>query len=156
MSLSSSLMSTGSISTRRRRLISLWCLTSSRGGGESLRFSLAWADRPELRALKAPLYLAVQDGMHSVDIEPHLDKFAGLFVGGTLPWKIRTAAGWVAVAHAFGKRCHVGRVGTRRRVQWALRIGADSIDSCLPLWSEENLRAFIGGLKGDQNQELFP
>jgi len=120
------------------------------GGLESLAFSLTW--RPHLATI-APLYLAVQDGMVDADVVPHLEGFAGLFVGGTLPWKLRSAREWVRLAHRHGIKAHVGRVGTERRVAWARRIGADSIDSCLPLWSEENLERFLRGL-GPRHPEL--
>ena len=60
---------------------------------------------------------------------------------------------WVKVAHELGVKCHIGRVGTARRVRWAARIGADSIDSALPLWSKENLAVFIDAL-GNKQTEL--
>jgi hypothetical protein len=112
-------------------------------GTESLRLSLAWVD--ECRSV-APAYLVVQDGMHIRQIRRVMHRFDGLFVGGTLGWKIRTAAGWAQFAHEHGKPCHVGRVGTPRRVRWARRIGADSIDSSLPLFAERNLQAFLSAL----------
>lgn len=120
------------------------------GGIDSLCFSLTWA--PHLVGT-APLYLAVQDGMEEAALEPHVRLFAGLFVGGSLPWKLREGRRWVAFAHRHGLRAHVGRCGTERRVAWARRIGADSIDSCLPLWSRENLESFLRGL-GPRHPEL--
>lgn len=72
--------------------------------------------------------------------------FSGIFVGGSLPWKLETGAQWVREAHARHLPCHIGRVGTAKRVRWAKASGADSIDSCLPLWSEENLIAFLRAL----------
>ncbi len=124
------------------------------GGLDSLRFSLDWLPRVR-RVLPAPLYLVVQDGQTEADIEPHLGALAGLFVGGSLPWKIQTGAAWVHFAHARGLRCHIGRVGTPRRVAWARRIGADSIDSCLPLWSRDNLRSFVEAFFGTSRQRAF-
>lgn len=123
------------------------------GGLASLRFSEQWA--PRLRTF-APLYLAVQDGMEEDDVRDAISPYADIFVGGSLPWKIRTAARWVALAHSLGLACHVGRVGTYRRTRWAQRIGCDSIDSCLPLWSTENLDAFRAGLAVEpRHAELF-
>lgn len=72
---------------------------------------------------------------------------AGLFVGGTLAWKMATGGAWVDEAHGRGLRCHVGRVGIPRRVRWARAIGADSIDSSAPLWSKAKLRAWISALE---------
>jgi len=90
-----------------------------------------------------PVYLAVQDGMDYRVVRE--SEFDGIFVGGTLEWKLETAAQWVGAAHAMDKPCHVGRVGTQDRVRWCRQIGADSIDSCLPLFSTENLDRFIQG-----------
>lgn len=117
------------------------------GGLPSLAYSLKHA--LGLRYL-APVYLAVQDGMDAIAVARAIDPYDGIFVGGTLPWKIRTGAQWVTLAHRFGRPCHIGRVGTAKRVAWAKRIGADSIDSCLPLWSEENLQRFLDALDGRQ------
>lgn len=118
-------------------------------GDESLALSLSWA--PRLRGV-APLYLVVQDGMGRCQVEQVLHLFDGLFVGGSLPWKIATGRQWCEVAHAGRRPCHIGRVGTFNRVRWALRIGADSIDSALPLWSADNLRRFREALDHPQRE----
>lgn len=120
------------------------------GGLASLAFSLAWArNRPGFR-----WYLAVQDGMEEADVGPHLPLFAGIFVGGSLRWKLKTGAMWATFAHAHHLPVHVGRVGTRRRVAWAKRIGADSIDSSLPLWSKDNMSVFLRALAEIAHPEL--
>jgi hypothetical protein len=123
------------------------------GGGErSLDFSFEWI--PHLLRV-APLYLAVQDGMDSRHIEEISDYIDGVLVGGTLSWKLQTAEIWVKRAHALGKKCHVGRAGTANRVAWCQRIGADSLDSCLPLWSKGNWSRFVEGLtRYNKVQEL--
>lgn len=121
-------------------------------GLESLAFSLAWLDSSASSFPGLRWYLAVQDGMTAADVRPFASQFAGLFVGGTLPWKIETAARWVEFAHDLGKQCHIGRVGTYHRVRWARRIGADSIDSSLPLFSEDNLQRFLRGLDARPKQ----
>ncbi len=120
------------------------------GGEASLDFSrqFIW-DLDEL-----PAYLAVQDGMTIPMIRDYFESvgadegrfFEGIFVGGTLAWKLETAASWVDFAHETKRRCHVGRVGTPDRVRWASAIGADSIDSCLPLMYEEHLVSFLDAL----------
>lgn len=123
------------------------------GGLESLEFSRGWLHR--CRGL-APLYLAVQDGMETSDIDERLTgELAGLFVGGTLEWKVRTGRPWAEFAHSIGLRCHIGRVGTENRTKWALRIGADSIDSALPLWSEENMERFLRCTEPETQFSLF-
>lgn len=122
-------------------------------GLDSLSLSLEWRD--ECAELTQP-YLVVQDGMTSSDVSAVIDRFGGLFVGGSLPWKIATGSSWVELAHKHSKRCHIGRVGTPRRVAWAKRIGADSIDSCLPLWSRDKLTEFVAAVRGTRRQaELF-
>jgi hypothetical protein len=120
------------------------------GGLDSLRLSTAWL--PRLAHL-APTYLVVQDGMRPEDVAAALAGFAGVFVGGSLSWKLATGAGWCEFAHARALPCHIGRVGTARRVAWAKRAGATSIDSSLPLWSRENLRAFVAAV-GSRQLEL--
>jgi hypothetical protein len=113
------------------------------GGAASLAWSALWRDAVPA---EFPAYLAVQDGMTIDEVAAELDRYDGLFVGGTLDWKLATGGAWVSLAHAHGKRCHVGRVGTAARIQWARSIGADSIDSCLPLRHEEHLVAFVAAL----------
>lgn len=113
-------------------------------GAESLAESESWID--ECRGI-APLYLAVQDGMAEADVAQLLERrpgtIAGLFVGGSTDWKLETAASWIAWAHARKLEVHIGRVGTIERVRWARAIGADSIDSSFPLWTESRLLGFI-------------
>ena len=125
------------------------------GGLESLSFSLGWLERCASTLPGQRFYLAVQNGMTEADVLAALDGFAGIFVGGDLPWKIRTSAAWVGLAHRHGLPCHIGRVGTARRVAWARRIGADSIDSCLPLWSRANLTAFVTAVRSTAAQMEF-
>jgi hypothetical protein len=122
-------------------------------GPASLHFSLRWLSA--LRPLAVPLALVVQDGMTPDDVAPHLAHVALLFVGGSHAWKLRTGAAWVAWAHAHGHPCHIGRVGTTRKLLWARRIGADSVDSSLPNWSGENLGRFLRGFNAPP-PELFP
>lgn len=104
------------------------------GGVGSLYYSLRWIDRlPPWR-----WYLAVQDGMTPLDIEPHLDKVEGIFIGGTLRFK-STAAKWVSL----GVPTHFGRAGVRRRLHFAARCGCESADSAFPLWTMERTSEFL-------------
>lgn len=119
------------------------------GGDKSLEFSCAWA--PQLVGI-APLYLAVQDGMTLEAVGAELEIFDGIFVGGTLAWKVANALRFRTLAATFTKPCHVGRCGTPNRVRWAKAIKADSIDSCLPLWSEGHLTRFREALDGTESQ----
>lgn len=96
------------------------------GGYESLRFSLEWL--PIIPG-GYNCYLAVQDDMELDVIEKYIGLFDGLFVGGSLKWKMRTSENWIKLAHQHGLKCHIGKVGTFKRLVWAKKIGADSIDS---------------------------
>jgi hypothetical protein len=122
------------------------------GGRASLEFSVSWyAETRELAlatwGLVPPLYVAVQDGFSREDVEEAIAFGDGVFVGGSVEWKLSAAPGIVARAHAGGAwyadgedlapvPVHIGRVGSGKRLTWARLIGADSADSCLPLWSK--------------------
>lgn len=123
-------------------------------GMASLEESNSWL--PDLRG-RGMLYLAVQDGMDPGMIAGVLDDglYDGVFVGGTVDWKAETAATWVDLAHWMGLNCHIGRVGTWRKILWAFDIDADSIDSCFPLFHiVKNLRPFVETLH-DVNKNLY-
>lgn len=94
------------------------------GGMESLEFSLSWLSR--LAAY--PVLLAVQDGMTTEDIRPHLSDRIGIFVGGSTDWKIDTMCEWGQLAKDAGCYLHVGRVNTARRIRLCQRACADSFD----------------------------
>lgn len=119
------------------------------GGLESLKMSRDWLDVVPEEFLDR-CYLVVQEGMTPENIAGELEGYAGLFVGGaTTEWKMDTAPAWIALAHSTGRRCHIGRVGPPARVRLAAKIGADSIDSSLPLRHAEHLEAFLNALQGD-------
>lgn len=112
------------------------------GGNQSLTFSLCHL--AEAKACGAPCYLAVQDGMTEAAVRSVLAHgFDGIFVGGTLDWKLETGAAWCELGRALGLPVHVGRVGTVERVKWAASVGVSSIDSSLPLWTRGKLEAFL-------------
>lgn len=117
------------------------------GGNASLKLSLQWLSwaRWSLED-HTRYYLAVQNGMDERKVRAALSVVDGIFVGGTLEWKMETGAFWVDLAHRFSMPCHIGRVGTLDRVRWAQEIGADSIDSSLPLWRKDRLEEFISAV----------
>lgn len=117
------------------------------GGAKSLEFSEEHLI--DCRPTKAPLYVAVQDGMSSAQVARFVrrHKLQGLFVGGSLEWKLETGGAWCALGRELGLPVHVGRVGTFERVLWAHEIGAASIDSSLPLWAEEKLERFLEAMR---------
>lgn len=119
-------------------------------GPASLEFSSTFV----LECAGLPCYLALQDGMTEEHLVKALAWFAeggtdvrGLFVGGTTEWKICTARSWVRFAHQRELALHIGRVGTPDRVAWAVSIGADSIDSCLPImFTSVHLHPFLAAI----------
>lgn len=115
------------------------------GGLESLALSLAWADRIEPTGLK--MALVVQDGMSEADVAPHLHRFAVLFIGGSLEWKLSTLSYWARVARDHGIQVHAGRIGGRKRMLLAKRAGIDSVDSRVPLFSDGNFANFVTALR---------
>lgn len=119
----------------------------------SLEYSLRWIPRLEGAGRLA---LVVQDGMTEEDVSRAVPSSVGvLFVGGTAQWKLDTSERWTSLAHRTGLRCHVGRVGSKRRAQWAREVGVDSIDSCTPLFSADNLRRWLSGLREPYQPGLF-
>lgn len=123
------------------------------GGATSFARSVSWI--PWLEPTGWPLLFVVQDGMTLAQVEAILPDVDGLFVGGSSEWKWATGAAWVELAHRWGRPCHIGRVGTRRRAIWAREIAADSWDSCIPLWSQGNLDRFLSGMSTPLSAALF-
>ena len=98
------------------------------GGKRSLDFSIEYAFNKMSTAQN--LALAVQDGVTPLDVGKHcLDGFTHIFVGGTVDWKWLTAKSWVKFAHDKNMKCHIGRCGTLKRLIYAKKIKADSVDS---------------------------
>ena len=82
---------------------------------------------PEIRALGFPAALVAQDGLEV--LTPPWSDFDVLFIGGTTEWKLGPEARSVAeAALARGKRVHMGRVNSLRRLRYAKSIGCHSAD----------------------------
>ena len=124
------------------------------GGTRSLDFSLAWLEGGRLPP-DWPWYLAVQDGMGLADVAAVLDRFAGIFLGGTDRFKA-TAWHWAELARSRGKKFHYARAGTARKVARALLVGADSLDSSFPLWTTGRLAGFARALAAPCQRALWP
>ena len=143
-------------------------------GQESLTESVAWLDDYEeaigdsdpyaymygVRHGMLPFYLAVQDGVTPADIEASInvetdvkltDRIAGIFLGGTDKFKTETADEWAAFAKKHGLKFHYARAGTPGKVKHAKKVGADSLDSALPLMSPQHLERFVKALYGDED-----
>ena len=68
---------------------------------------------------------------------------SGIFVGGSMDWKLRTMGQWAKLAHHLGLQCHVGRVGPVSRMLLAEYSGADSIDSTTWVQRKDALPKYI-------------
>lgn len=145
------------------------------GGRRSLDFSIDWYATTRELCLETwqrvpPLYVAVQDGMTAADVDEAIGFGDGVFVGGSLEWKLLAAPGIIERAHGGGtyvdgcppldlpKPVHVGRVGSGRRIVWSRFCEADSIDSCLPLWAADKreIAAFAAGAELGSALDRFP
>ena len=87
-----------------------------------------------------PWYVAVQDGMEPEHLEGY--PISGVFLGGTNRYKA-TAPLWREWTHQNGLPFHFGRCGTPNKVAFAMEVGADSIDSAFPMWSEARWNFFV-------------
>lgn len=108
--------------------------------------SLPWLEK--IRGLGYPVAWVAQDGQ-----ERHPLPWLGidvLFIGGTTEWKLGSAAReLVAEAKRRGKWVHMGRVNSRRRYEYARRIGCDSVDGTfLTFGPDENLPKVLGWVAG--------
>ena len=123
------------------------------GGADSLAWSMAWADAFEDGFY--PWYLAVQNGMTPEMVAPHVDRLVGIFLGGDKRFKMAEGETWATFARAHGLAFHYGSCGTPEKVRHAKRLGADSIDSALPMWSRQKWEAFETAVRGDQTEFEF-
>ena len=76
---------------------------------------------------RRPLFV-VQDDMETKDVQRWVARGCGLFVGGSTHFKLNTMEKWASLAHDHGKRCHVGRVNSQKRIMLCAHAGADSFD----------------------------
>jgi hypothetical protein len=123
-------------------------------GPATLRMAETWWPELQQTASHFPWFIAVQDGMEPGDLEPWADRIAGVFLGGTNEYKAR-ANDWAAWCKTKGLRFHYGRAGTMEKVAHAMEVGADSIDSALPMWTEGRWRAFVAAIQSGPPQGDF-
>jgi hypothetical protein len=101
------------------------------GGMDSWDYSLKHLNR-----IPRPRYIAVQDGMFSNTVHKYLiengNTFDGIFVGGTVLWKMQTAKMWTDTAHLHKLKCHVGRIGTFQGYTLCDQWDVDSVDGTNP------------------------
>lgn len=82
---------------------------------------------PRLREAGYPAALVGQDGLENLVVP--WDEFDVLFLGGSTTWKLSRQA-WSLSREAIkrGKRVHMGRVNSYKRLLYAQEIGCDSAD----------------------------
>lgn len=106
-----------------------------------------------------PVAMAAQDGLEVADVPWH--SFDVLFVGGSTEWKLGgQARELVRVARLEGKRVHMGRVNSGKRLAYAAAIGCDSADGTfLTFGPDANLPRLLGWLddvnRPQQQLQLF-
>jgi hypothetical protein len=98
---------------------------------ETLKRSRPWFKR--IRNYGIPAAFVAQDGIEDLIDEIPWDEFDVLFLGGSDSFKLGKANGekWnqlIDRAKDEGKTIHVGRVNSKKRYEWANKIGADSVD----------------------------
>lgn len=82
---------------------------------------------PLLRSLGYPAALVAQDGLELLPVP--WGRFDVLFIGGTTEWKLSAAAQQLAAqARQRGKRVHMGRVNSFKRLKLADDFGCDTVD----------------------------
>jgi len=115
------------------------------GGKRSLGFSVLWIEQ-----LKNGWnwYLAVQDGISPEDVVDILDKFHGVFLGGSNKYKSQVNV-WAEFARKNGKKFHYARCSTRNRIHQARTAMSDSIDSAFPFWIKNRRHQFARFLEED-------
>lgn len=93
--------------------------------GATLARSAPWL--PRIRALGIPAAFVAQDGLEELAVP--WDEFDVLFIGGSTAWKVgQHARRIVGEAKRRGKRTHMGRVNSYKRLAYARHIGCDSAD----------------------------
>ncbi len=112
---------------------------------------------PQLDHLGLPTAFVGQDGLGQVADQIPWDQMTALFLGGSTAWKLSVEAEYFAIeAKARGKWVHVGRVNTRKRLQHAIEIGADSVDgTCFSRWPDRYLPRAVAWLRELESQKHF-
>lgn len=116
----------------------------------TLERSTPWLGR--IRGLGIPAAYVAQDGLE--DVPPPWDEFDVLFIGGSTEFKLGPVArAAVAEAKSHGKRVHMGRVNSERRIRYADAIGCDTADGTYLIFGpHRNLPDVLAWLRGINDQ----
>jgi hypothetical protein len=88
-----------------------------------------WA--PQVHGYGLPVCLVAQDGITILEdwLTSVWPLLRAVFIGGTTEFKLGTEGRWVAEqAKQRGLWLHMGRVNSRRRYEYARRLGCNSVD----------------------------
>ena len=99
---------------------------------KTLSMAMRWVNM--LITYERPLMMVAQDGCE-VDDFGSLRSWVsngiisgGIFVGGTTEWKLKNMYKLSQICKEAGKKCHVGRVNSRKRLLQCYNTDVDSID----------------------------
>jgi hypothetical protein len=107
---------------------------------------------PRIRALGLPVAFVAQDGL-----EDHVvpwDQFDVLFIGGSTDWKLGEASRHlITEAKTRGKRVHLGRVNSLKRLRYGELVGCDTADGTyIAFGPDVNLPRLLGWLETVNSQ----
>lgn len=105
-----------------------------------------------IRRAGYPVALAAQNGLEHLTVP--WSSFDVLFLGGDTDWKLGPhARRLTADARAHGKRVHIGRVNSRRRLRIAAQMGCHTADGTyLAFGPDRNLPGLLSWL-GELDQQ---
>jgi hypothetical protein len=124
------------------------------GGARSIELSISWIDRLPPGWPKA---LASQDGQTFQELmfAMSLSGVSVWFLGGTNAHKLM-ARDYCKAAHRLGKKFHFARCSTLERLDFAMHIGVDSVDTVNPLNDKTRFCQYIDAWEnGHPQSKLF-
>ena len=115
-------------------------------GSESAAMSYEWLDILWDKFGDVPFYFVLQDGMDAADMRQALydPRIHGLFLGGTLEYKLTEGRALRGLAHSHNKMFHYGGASTEEKIRHALAIHSDSLDSAFWLIKKSARDVAIG------------
>ena len=116
--------------------------------------------------------IVLQEGCTTDDLEDIFQNYPEIkwiFIGGKSKfngfgkpmekgpeWKFTFGEKAIPVARKYGRKVHVGRVSSIRKVNMSAALGADTMDTSQPNFSPEQFERFERGLKNLKRQSALP
>lgn len=112
---------------------------------------------PRIKSVKLPVAYVVQNGQADLDFP---EKFDWIFVGGDDDFKEGDeGARCIKLAKALGKKVHMGRVNSYRRLRYAKLMGCDTVDGTYICFGKNintpKLTSMMNRVIGDKQCSLF-